>query len=66
MVVSALGAPTSNNISGLQSTLGNGFNGRNSSGLLYMHHGSLNGIAQAAVTGVGGPVNQAGPNAAMI
>lgn len=46
LVVSALGAPTTGQASSLQSALGGTFNGRNSSGLLYMHHGSLNSIAQ--------------------
>jgi len=44
--VSALGAPATGPGSSLQSALGGTFNGRNSSGLLYMHHGSLNSIAQ--------------------
>lgn len=51
MVVSALGAPATGQASSLQSALGGTFNGRNSSGLLYMHHGSLNSIAQTVPGG---------------
>jgi hypothetical protein len=44
LVVSGLGAPGTVQASNAHSALGNNFNGRNSSGLLYMHHGSLNNI----------------------
>ena len=47
MVVSALGSSATGQMNNLQSALGGNFNGRNSSGLLYMHHGSLNSIGNA-------------------
>ena len=61
LVVSGLGAPGSGQ--GGHSALGTNFNGRNSSGLLYMHHGSLNNLAQTVNTGAsnGGTASQNGP-----
>lgn len=59
LVVSALGAPANGHGSNVHSALGTTFNGRNSSGLLYMHHSSLNNMNQTMNSG---PSNGGGNN----
>lgn len=57
-MVSGLGAPGAGQAGNTHAALGNNFNGRNSSGLLYMHHGSLGQTANGGPGIAGGAVPQ--------
>ena len=64
MLVSGLAAPASGQSNNVHAALGHKFNNRNSSGLLYMHHSSLNNIAQSVhgtASNVVGAASQNGP-----